>query len=343
MRTFVLASALAVSHLVVQASPAPYFSVDFSAMGSLPSYLESRPLDNATYGALSGGQWVFTLPNSRTFDAWAGVDDCALLSFETGTTNIFAVQTHLTGYTFGGNTAAGIIVYLTTFSGDNNLYLFGPYQGNGLNVEGSAPGVGGHGVLGGVINNVHLRIEVIASLYCFFYSFDGETWILARTLNAGNETSVRIGLFSKSWEHANTGSSFANFIYEPLDVSILPPTQDGIWVGPSDGVTPGLWTDAGNWSTGVVPGDGNKGGFEGWGKDFYVTFPEGGLTESSWTSVQWTGSDPGDGPLRVTFDTRGTSWMNGAAFFGRNGWSFYAGAEGTSTSGSNAPHRGRAS
>ena len=224
---------LAVASLWAQGSPASFFSVDFSSfsMGDpLPSDLAFNYANDPTFssvGFFANGYWNFALPNSRTFDTWGSPDDCARVSFEAGLTNCFAVQTHLTDYIHENENAAGLVVYLTSWDSENHVILFGPFRDEGLRIEG--PKFGGWNVLGGVIRDVHLRIEVFGPFYRFFYSVDGMTWIFAGSFNAGNETPLRIGIFSKSWgAAANTGASFADFSYEGLAPSTPLPTQDGI-------------------------------------------------------------------------------------------------------------------
>jgi len=307
MKRLLWVSLLAASSAWAQ-NPAPFFSQDFSAGGPLSPHLTLKYTSPSSGGFVQGG-YQLNLPDSQQFNTWNTVDDCARLYFEAGHASDFAVQTHLVGNTYnGGNASMGIIIYWSP----TDMVQFGPFQ-NKLRAEG--PAIGGTDALtsGGPWRDIYLRAEVSGTFCRFRYSFDAQNWITVAAYNRALPTEV--GIFCKTWENRQIATTFADLIYEPFTETLTPPTANSYWTGPNDG-TPGLWTNTGNWSAGVVPGDSNESRFSGNDVDFTVVFPSEGLTESSRTFTKWFGDNPQNGPSRLAFDTRGTFWLKDEAPYG---------------------------
>ena len=198
---------------------------------------------------LTPAGWHFDLPatgvppaNNQNFDTWYDKDRAALLSCEPST-NIFAIQTHLTDYTSAGNTSAGLVVYLGP--GTGTVILFGPFQNNGIRFECSQGGAAMGALGGNTITDVHLRIEVVANQYKFLYSTtDTNNWTTLGNWAAPKSPVSRIGLFNKNWANVTSSSSFENFIYEELPGAVPPPP-------PPPPLAPGcvLWLDASDTAT----------------------------------------------------------------------------------------------
>jgi len=313
MRKLLFVSLLAASSAWAQ-GPAPFFAVDFTKVGQLPSYLATK-YPPPQYGDLVPGTgWVFDLPSGQNFDTWGGAnnDKCARVYFEAGLTDSFAVQAHLTDSTYSsGEASSGIIIYWAA----DNMVFFAAHQ-NKVRIEGPNGTYGGGTdalTSGGPWRNIYLRVEVVGPYYRFLYSFDGVSWVLAATRSCPLPPA-EIGIFCKTWSSNPPAMSttFADFIYEPYTPPGAPPTQNATWVGPADGVTLGLFSEGSNWNTGVVPGDSNEAVFTGNNVDYLVTFPPAGRRAPNRI---FTG---GIGEGTVTFDTRGTHWILGTSHYGQN-------------------------
>jgi len=140
MKKLLFVSLLAASTAWAQ-GPASFFAVDFTAGGPLPSELTFNYMGHPVHGSTGGfvpEGWQFVLPGGGIFDTWGGVDDCARVTFEAGSSRAFAVQTHLTGFVNNGDNAAGIIVYVNR-SGETRMFMYGPYN-NELRMEGPRDG-----------------------------------------------------------------------------------------------------------------------------------------------------------------------------------------------------------
>ncbi|MCL1920743.1 MAG: autotransporter-associated beta strand repeat-containing protein [Kiritimatiellaeota bacterium] len=84
-----------------------------------------------------------------------------------------------------------------------------------------------------------------------------------------------------------------------LAVSGAVAQQDVQWVGPTTG---GLYSEGSNWATGQVPGVGQKGCFTQNGAAYIITFPQDFTNDVGMTEVTLSEG-------KITFDTRGTSWV----------------------------------
>lgn len=225
------------------------FDCGFSEAALPPYLLEHKPLGTPIIEVTSSNTLRFA-GNGR-YNAWGALDQSPKVLFQTFNPGTFAVQTHVSAFSYEGGVQCHtglILAYEKAGTNQYDYFLFGPFASSGkVRIERTGVGTIGSEWTGN-ISNVHLRVTGAMGKLTFLCSEDGTNWTTVATTAATQGAALlNAGLFAKTDNDniRNLNAEFTTLSYQAVTTN-------------SPAGVPGcvLWLDADDASSIVTGGGG---------------------------------------------------------------------------------------